>query len=91
MFFKEYQLEALETLWKGESHDSRQIWQAVGGEKISRASIINFLEDATNWGILSKQTESGKGGYKGIYTAKYSKEETKELIKNVYKKKLDQL
>jgi hypothetical protein len=46
MFFKDYQVKALRTLWSSEEGlNSRQVWEAVGEKNISRASVINFLAE----------------------------------------------
>ena len=59
--------------------------------KISRASIINFLADAVENGLLKMNTTTGKGGYWGIYRPRYSEDGTKEVIKKVFKERLDSL
>jgi hypothetical protein len=41
-----------------------------GGKSISRASIINFLNDMVDEGVLDYVEESGKGGYHRVYSAK---------------------
>jgi len=43
-----------------------------GGVQISQASVIYFLEDLANWGIVSKSVGYGKGGSRGVYKANMS-------------------
>ena len=92
MFFKDYQVQSLRALWSSEKGlNSRQVLEAVGEKNISRASIINFLASAAENGLLDVSFETGKGGYRGIYKPKYSEEGTKEVIKKVFKERLDSL
>jgi len=92
MFFKPYQLDALKALWtSNRGMNTREVWDAVGSDKISRASVINFLADAAENGLLDMTTMMGKGGHRGIYAAKYDEAGTKEYIKNIFKQRLDQL
>jgi hypothetical protein len=42
----------------------------LGGETISRASVINFLEDMRERGVLSGEDATGKGGHHWIYSPK---------------------
>ena len=93
MFFKEWQLYALQSLWKSNgSLTSREVWEAVNKKtKISRASVINFLEASHENGLLERDTTTGKGGHRGIYSAKYDEQGTKEYLKKVFKEHLDKL
>jgi len=58
--FKDYQQEALRAVWKSEKGAiSREVWQHVngrldGGGSISRASIINFLNDMVDEGVMDE-------------------------------------
>ena len=80
MFFKDYQIDALKAIWEHNELNSRQVWEAVGSDRISRASIINFLEDAVENGLLEKYEVTGKGGHRGIYRHKYTEPEFKQHI-----------
>ena len=92
MFFKDYQVKALRTLWSSDKGlNSRQVWEAVGEKNISRASVINFLASAVENGLLDVTYETGKGGHRGIYKPKYNEEGTKEVIRKVFKERLDVL
>ena len=50
------------------------------GESKSRASIIFFLQDMVEQGILKYRHRSGKGGYHRVYTPLYDETGLKELI-----------
>ena len=90
MFFKDYQIKALRALWSSEKGlNTRQVWEAVGEKNISRASVINFLASAAENGLLDVTYETGKGGHRGIYKPRYNEEGTKEVIKRVFKERLD--
>jgi hypothetical protein len=70
---KNYEEIALRTLWGSKQGlNSRQVWQQVNKqltpETISRASIINYLEDIWERGILNEVEETGKGGHYRVYT-----------------------
>ena len=92
MFFKGYQVKALEALWgNNDGMSSRDVWDAVGVDSISRATIINFLYAGVENDLLSVEYVTGKGGHRGIYKPRRSKGETKEYLKQVFKQKLDTL
>ena len=70
-----YQIEAMRHVWKNaeEGATSRQVYNQVnsvldGGKKISRASIINFLNTMCDEGILNYTEETCKGGTRRKYT-----------------------
>ena len=85
---KEYQELALRYLWDigEEGAGSGPVWRAVydelqkHGGSISRASIINFLNDMVDEGVLDYQEESGKGGYHRVYKPKMDESELKRYI-----------
>ena len=58
---------------------------------ISRASIINFLESAYENGFLEKSEITGKGGYRGVYKAKYDEPGTKAYLTRVFTERLKNL
>jgi predicted transcriptional regulator len=91
IFFNDYQVDSLRSLGSEKGLNSRQVLEAVGEKDISRASIINFLASAVENGLLDVSFETGKGGYRGIYKPKYNEEGTKEVIKKVFKERLDSL
>jgi hypothetical protein len=70
-----YQIEAMKHVWNNakEGATSRQVYNQVntvldGGNKISRASIINFLNSMCDEGILNYTEETCKGGTRRKYT-----------------------
>ena len=70
-----YQIEAMKHVWKNtqEGATSREVYNQVntmldGGKKISRASIINFLNRMCDEGILNYTEETCKGGTRRKYT-----------------------
>lgn len=92
MFFKDYQVKALKALWgSNPGMLSREVWDAVGADSISRASIINFLNDCVENDLLEVEYITGKGGHRGLYRPKRNEAETKEYLKKVFKEKLDTL
>ena len=74
--FRDYQEEALRFVWKSKKGvTSREVWIEVNdvfeeGKTISRASIINFLNDMVDEGVPGYVEESGKGGYHRVYHSK---------------------
>jgi hypothetical protein len=92
MFFKEYQVKALNALWSSDKGmSSRDVWEAVGSDSISRASIINFLNDATENDFLEVKYTTGKGGHRGIYSPKRNEKENREYLKQIVAEKLKTL
>ena len=70
---RSWQIKAMQVLWGSkEGLTSRVVWvkvnDALGGESISRASVINFLEDMKKMGVLRGVEETGKGGHHGVYS-----------------------
>ena len=75
-----YQIEAMNHVWKNaeEGATSRQVYNHVkealdGGKKISRASIINFLNQMCDEGILNYAEETCKGGTRRKYTPPWTR------------------
>lgn len=70
---REWEEIALKTVW--ESHEGlnsrkvcEQVNQRLSPNTISRASVINFLEDMREMGVLKGEEKTGKGGYHWVYT-----------------------
>jgi len=86
MVLKDWQEEALRVLWENPQQGciSRAVWdevnQRMSPATISRASIINFLEDMASMGVLNKTEITGKGGYRGVYSPKMDESEFKKFI-----------
>ncbi len=70
---RDYQIEALKIIWAtNKGLTSREVYQAVndklGSRSISRASIINFLNDMCDEGVLAYEEETCKGGTRRKYS-----------------------
>jgi hypothetical protein len=82
---KNWQIKAMNAIWDNPSGmKSLNVWNKVceklEGETISRASIINFLEDMREMGVLSGVEEPGKGGYHWIYSPAMDESGFKKFI-----------
>jgi hypothetical protein len=77
MVLKDWQEEAMKVLWgnpqKGQI--SREVFdqakKRLSPGSISRASIINFLEDMASMGVLNRTEITGKGGYREYIPLKW--------------------
>ncbi len=72
--FRPYQAVLMEHIWDLNKNErvgiiSREAHQFLSGkpEKKSRASVINFLNDMVEEGILGYEEKTGKGGYHRVY------------------------
>jgi hypothetical protein len=96
--FKPYQAVLLEYIWElnnpsrtgitsGQAHG---FIQGTGVKKLmkSRASVINFLNDMVDEGVLDNEEKSGKGGYHRVY---YPKMDRNQFSKYVTKTITDKL
>ena len=91
MFFKPYQVALLKTLWtENRAMSSGECWNAIDRMK-SRASVINFLDSATEYGIIEKPFITGKGGHRGMYRAAFSREGTKDYLRKMFTDRLESL
>lgn len=93
MFFKDYQEEAIRYLWETSptGAGSRDVWVNVNERlsgTISRASIINFLNELVDIGLLDYNEITGKGGHRRIYHHKFNEAEFKEEIAQRFVNKL---
>jgi hypothetical protein len=70
---RDYQIEALRVIWGSNNRGltSREVYQSVNkvleSKTISRASIINFLNDMCEEGALKYEEETCKGGTRRKY------------------------
>jgi len=86
MFLKDWQEEAMTVLCGNpqKGHTSREVTNQVNKRlnpgSISRASIVNFLEEMASIGVLNKKETTGKGGYRGVYSSKMDESEFKKFI-----------
>ncbi|MBU0847203.1 BlaI/MecI/CopY family transcriptional regulator [Patescibacteria group bacterium] len=96
---KDYQAIVMDYLWDTgeEGSNSRDAWLHVSkvlreeDRSISRASIIFFMNDMVDEGVLKYREKSGKGGYHRIYAPVYCEEGFKEyLVKQIMNKLLEE-
>jgi len=73
---RDYQILALRSIWEnpGRGLSSREVFDSVNralahASTISRASIINFLNDMVDDGVLNYEEETCKGGSRRRYSA----------------------
>ena len=84
--FRDYQEEALRFVWESsEGVSSRQVWTHVNEalsdiRTISRASIINFLNDMVDEGVLNYVETTGKGGIRRIYSPRLDETDFKKYV-----------
>ena len=93
MFFKPWQVAALKAVREHpEGATSAIVWRRVLEEtRISRASIISFLEQLAREGILERWEETGKGGHRGVYRLSLSESQLRvQLILKVLRKLLQE-
>ena len=80
----DYEVLALKTVWNSDvGLLTRDVWETLNKEKnvrISRASIINFLQDMADKCILRANEEPCKGGTRKRYYTKMNESEYKEYI-----------
>lgn len=86
---RDYQIEALQIIWNSDNKGmtSREVYQAVnrslGSKTISRASIINFLNDMCDEGVLKFEEETCKGGTRRKYFTGLDEEGFKKHVAKV--------
>ena len=91
---RDYQIEALNIIWKSDNNGmtSREVYQAVnrslGNKTISRASIINFLNDMVDENVLKYEEETCKGGtrrkyFTGLDETGFKKHVAKVVLKSL--------
>jgi hypothetical protein len=88
---KEYQEIALRHVWESEEGlPTAPVWRHVNevlsekGDSRSRASIIFFLDDMVEEGVLDDEVTTGKGGRFRIYKTKMDEREyRKHMLRKV--------
>jgi len=96
--FKPYQALLMEHIWElnrkgrvginsGQAHRFLQDTP----EKMSRATVILFLNEMVDEGVLEYEEKSGKGGYHRIYYPKMDREEVAVYVTELIKEKLKEL
>ncbi len=92
--FKPYQAFLLERIWElnsGErvgvsSGDAHRFLQGHPDSK-SRASVIFFLDDMVEDGVLSYEEKTGKGGYHRVYYPKMDREQfERHMVEKITRK-----
>ena len=93
--FKPYQVLLMEHLWElnGKTRvglNSGQAWKYLQDkpEKKSRASVIFFLNDMVDEGILDYEEKTGKGGYHRVYYPKMNRKEFAGFVSDMINEKL---
>ena len=89
--FKPWQNEAVNILLEAqEEHSSAEMLFRLTNRdiKISRASVINFLDALSSLGLATMREESSKGGYKRIYKIADTREEFNNRIVTIFCLKL---
>jgi len=81
-FFKPYQAILMEHIWELNNEEKTGVTSGKAyeylqdlPEKKSRASVINFLNDMVDEGVLTYDEESGKGGFHRVYFPTMNREE----------------
>jgi len=90
---KPWQLKAMQVVWSSPNGANsltvhQKANQALQGETISRASVINFLEDLREMGVLSGEERTGKGGHHWVYFPKLGESGFKRFIAETLVEKL---
>ena len=80
--FKPYQVNLLEHIWElnenekvGVNSSRAHEYLLTTSEKKSRASVIFFLNDLVDEGILDYEERTGKGGHHRVYYPKMNRDE----------------
>jgi len=65
-----WQLEVIRFVWSTGEVNSRSAWSHLEGTEyaMSRASVINFLNEMVDEGFIVYEEATGKGGYHRIYS-----------------------
>jgi len=96
--FKPYQAALLEHIWKLNNPDRVGITSGQAYEFMkdhpdskSRASLIFFLNDMVEEGVLEYEEESGKGGYHRVYYPRMDREQFARHVVEKITQKLDEV
>ena len=96
--FKPYQAALLEHIWElnnpsrtgitsGQAHEFLQDHP----DKKSRASVIFFLNDMVEEGVLSYEEKTGKGGYHRVYYPNMNREQFAQYVVETITEKLKEV
>lgn len=92
MFFRDWQVKVLNYLWENkEGFSVKELYASLGEDTISRASILYFLNEAVDNGLVEKEITTGRGGIRGIYSSKYDLEGTKQYLVKEFTERLQEL
>lgn len=99
--FKPYQVALLEHIWdinradrtgltSGQAHEFLQL---TGDRELmmSRASVIFFLNDIVDEGVLSYEERTGKGGHHRVYYPEMNREEFASYVTVTITNKLEEV
>jgi predicted transcriptional regulator len=96
--FKPYQAALLEHIWKlnNPSRNGITSGQAHGylqnhPDKKSRASVIFFLNDMVDEGVLTYEEKSGKGGYHRVYYPNMDRDQFAKYVTKTITDKLHEV
>ena len=85
--FKPYQALLLEWIWeqnedqrKGVNSNQAHMYLQSTSESKSRASVIFFLNDVVEEGILTYEERTGKGGHHRVYYPNMNREEFSNYV-----------
>jgi len=96
--FKPYQAALLEHIW--ELNNSSRVGVTSGQaheflkdhpDSKSRASVIFFLNDMVEEGVLDYEERSGKGGYHRVYYPRMDREQFAKYVVETITDKLDEV
>lgn len=82
---KDWQIKSMKVVWgRPEGANSRTVWmetnKALTPETISRASVINFLNDMKEMGVLDADERTGKGGHHLVYKMGMNEQQFKSYV-----------
>ncbi|UCH56595.1 MAG: hypothetical protein JSV18_04325 [Candidatus Bathyarchaeota archaeon] len=96
--FKPYQALLLEWIWElneknriGVNSGQAYRYLQKSPEKKSRASVIFFLNDQVEEGVLTYEERTGKGGYQRVYYPKMNKEDFSVYVTRTIQSKLKEV
>jgi hypothetical protein len=96
--FKPYQAALIERIWELNRNDRVGVTSAQAYRFLrdhpdakSRASVINFLKDMADEGILAYEDRTGKGGYHRVYYPKMNREQFADHVVETITDKLGEV
>jgi len=93
MLFRDWQIESLRYLWRiqPEGANSRAVWISVNESfdgSISRVSVINYLNEMVDEGLLAYEDVIVGGGHQRVYRMAFTEPEFKTHIAGLVISKL---